>query len=194
MGYCRRCGKPFEKEQKLCASCGYEQYDGEAYCQNCGHDTRKGQKYCIACGFELYTKEAAETAGMCNYCRNCGKEVKKGQSVCLNCGFKPLDGETFCQNCGATTQIGQKLCTECGFLLEGTKADEAEVHIEDVSEKRLLSRPEVTGYSILGFLLPIIGLIIYLINSEQDPKACKPIVIASAAGVALQFVLGVMLL
>lgn len=95
------------------------------------------------------------------FCRTCGGEIKAGQKVCLGCGFEPLYSEKYCQNCGCETKIGQKLCIKCGFDLV----------TEDtfVKSKSFDESDYDMGFALLGFFIPIVGLIMYVIMKDDKP-------------------------
>ncbi|MDD3947055.1 MAG: zinc ribbon domain-containing protein [Clostridia bacterium] len=63
---------------------------------------------------------------------------------CVNCGQSLEDNETYCKNCG-------KPCN-------------AAVNSEDTGN---------AGWGVLGFLFPVVGLILFLIWRDEQPKNSK---------------------
>ncbi len=88
----------------------------------------------------------------------------------------------FCRNCGQPLEESAKFCSQCGTDVAGT----APV-IEDKAN---------LGFAILGFLIPLVGLILYLIyDGKNQPKKAKSAgkgalvgVITGVAFTALMFV------
>ena len=71
----------------------------------------------------------------------------------------------FCQNCGAELGVNQDVCLNCGTMLNKI---EQTVNIEDQSSKNSF------GWGVLGFFIPLVGLILYLVwmdNRKKDSKA-----------------------
>jgi len=95
------------------------------------------------------------------FCRNCGSKVSEGQTACLTCGFNPWNGSSFCQECGATTKEGQVICVKCGFELVNGKP------------KIPVSHDSSFGFAFLGFLIPLVGLILYLTMINSEPGKAK---------------------
>ena len=112
-----------------------------------------------------------------NHCRNCGSTVNnKNDQVCLNCGFLPLTSQNYCQECGGKTDMGQEICMNCGFKLLN------KLPVERSNEEDI---DLVAG--IIGFLLPIVGLILYLVWNENKPGKAK----SAGYGAILGFFVGV---
>lgn len=68
----------------------------------------------------------------------------------------------FCPKCGTQVKENQNICLNCG---------------EKVSFNQPESQPVETGstigYTVLGFVIPLAGLILYLIWMEEKPKASR---------------------
>lgn len=69
----------------------------------------------------------------------------------------------FCKNCGKEIDDNAYVCPYCGVKVEretaATKAD------ADSGSK--------AGWGILSFLIPIVGLILFLVWKEERPKTAK---------------------
>lgn len=108
------------------------------------------------------------------FCKHCGNEIKDEQEVCLNCGFRiepqvtaasnqqsaPTD-VVFCRHCGKPMQKDQAICLGCGFAAD------------DVANKTTEKDIPVTGLKVLSFLIPLIGLILYISNADKKPYSAK---------------------
>ena len=68
----------------------------------------------------------------------------------------------FCTNCGKEVSLEQDVCLSCGKALPNRTVKK----IYDESESTV-------GYAVLGFFVPIVGLILYLIWMDERPKAAK---------------------
>ena len=69
---------------------------------------------------------------------------------CSKCGKVIMDEAVICIHCGCST-------TNNGELNSVTATNDA---------------PD-TGFAILGFLIPIVGLILYLVNKDKSPKKAR---------------------
>jgi hypothetical protein len=69
----------------------------------------------------------------------------------------------YCSNCGASVNENAVVCVSCGAAL---------------ANSQLASQNDSGGfgYALLGFFIPVVGLILYLIWKDSKPKS------ASAAG------------
>jgi|GEM_PF-2695959 len=114
-----------------------------------------------------------------NNCRNCGASINNNERICYNCGFDPLDGSYYCQNCGSKTAERQIVCLNCRAKL---------VSITNTN-KNYLSNNELDqnnkDLNIISFLLPIIGLVLYIIYHQNYPVKSKGIVKWSFTGLIL---------
>ena len=79
----------------------------------------------------------------------------------------------FCSKCGKEVLDEAVVCTNCGCAINGSsfcKNNDAE---EDVPNG---------GLNLLGFLIPIAGLILYCVNVTKTPKKANQIGAFSLAG------------
>jgi uncharacterized membrane protein YvbJ len=66
----------------------------------------------------------------------------------------------FCSNCGKEVREDQDVCLSCGKSLPHK------------NQKTIYDETESTaGYAVLGFFVPVVGLILYLIWKDERPKA-----------------------
>jgi predicted nucleic acid-binding Zn ribbon protein len=67
----------------------------------------------------------------------------------------------YCKYCGKIIDDDSKFCSECGNSIS---IENKAGHLSDKSSK---------GFAILGFFIPIIGLILYLVYEHKQPKRAK---------------------
>lgn len=67
----------------------------------------------------------------------------------------------YCKNCGRTVDDTSSYCNNCGARIDNKPN-------ADVSEDN-----SNLGFAILGFFIPIVGLILFLIYEEKKPKRAK---------------------
>jgi predicted nucleic acid-binding Zn ribbon protein len=75
---------------------------------------------------------------------------------------------SYCPKCGNAVKVNQTVCLQCGTSLH------SEV---DTNEKS-----ETLVWGVLGFLVPIAGLVLYLAWKENKPKSAKSAGIGGLVG------------
>ena len=70
----------------------------------------------------------------------------------------------YCKNCGAQIPDDSKTCPECG--------SEQSVSVRIEQPQRESDAPS-TGFAVLCFLFPVIGLILWLVWKDQYPLKAK---------------------
>jgi hypothetical protein len=125
-------------------------------CEICGTQHSRMGYYCKKCDTNRFQ---TNTNKLPVFCRNCGKSVTS--DICTACGFEPLNGENYCQDCGAETKTGQKLCIKCKSQLFSKNKTFGGYAVED--------KPDF-GVAFISFLIPLIGLILYLVWVGNQPK------------------------
>ena len=83
----------------------------------------------------------------------------------------------YCMNCGAKCSDQAQFCANCGQPLMNANASEGNnsvQHIPAASQNvaKAADAPSF-GYKILGFFLPVVGLVLYLVWREQTPLRAK---------------------
>ena len=82
----------------------------------------------------------------------------------------------YCQYCGAQIDEKAVFCIHCGKSLEAPKNQASP---DDAPS---------TGFAILAFLFPIVGFILYAVNSSTSPKKAKSALKGAIAGLIVSFV------
>lgn len=65
---------------------------------------------------------------------------------------------SFCSNCGAQVDDTALVCVKCGA---------------QVTAVRGVNDAPSTGFGVLGFFFPVVGLILYLVWKDQTPLKAK---------------------
>ena len=81
--------------------------------------------------------------------------------VCVRCGVAKGSGNTYCPNCGKVTIPNAAVCLNCGYSLVNLQTQSS---AEDDGN---------IGWGILGFFIPLVGLILYLVWKDSKPKSAK---------------------
>jgi hypothetical protein len=83
----------------------------------------------------------------------------------------------FCSKCGKEINDEAVICVHCGCSVGGAVVDS-----DDAPS---------TGLAVLGFFIPIAGLILYLVNKDKSPKKAKSAGKGALAGVITSVVFSV---
>ena len=83
-----------------------------------------------------------------------------------------------CKNCGKEVNERAAFCPNCGVALNEQTAPAASA-----------DRPNA-GFAVLGFLIPLVGLILYLVWKGTYPLKAKSCGKGALIGVIVEFVLG----
>ena len=90
----------------------------------------------------------------------------------------------FCTKCGKELVDEAVVCIHCGCAVAGaTTATAATPVVENDAPS--------TGFAVLGFFFPMIGLILYLLNMNTAPLKAKSAGKGALAGVIASAVVGV---
>lgn len=87
----------------------------------------------------------------------------------------------YCKNCGRTVDDTSSYCNNCGARIDNKPN-------ADASEDSLS-----LGFAILGFFIPIVGLILFLIYEEKKPKRAKSAGKGALIGFITEIVLAIIL-
>lgn len=87
----------------------------------------------------------------------------------------------YCKNCGRSVDDTSSYCNNCGARIDNKPN-------ADVSEDN-----SNLGFAILGFFIPIVGLILFLIYEEKKPKRAKSAIKGTLIGFITEIVLAIIL-
>jgi len=84
----------------------------------------------------------------------------------------------FCKNCGEQLNENQAVCLKCGAAVEQPK-----------------STPQVSdeggiGWGLLGFCVPIVGLVLYIVWKDSRPRTAKDAGVGALVGFIVGIVVG----
>lgn len=80
----------------------------------------------------------------------------------------------FCPKCGKEIMDEAVICPHCGCATNNQKASGT-------------GDAPSTGYAVLGFFIPLVGLILYLVNKDQYPQRAK----SAGKGALIGFIVGI---
>ena len=84
----------------------------------------------------------------------------------------------FCSKCGHEISDEAVVCTNCGCAVNGAKNVAGAAGGEDIPNG---------GLNVLGFLIPIVGLIMYCVMHSQTPRKANQIGLFSLVGFIIAF-------
>lgn len=86
----------------------------------------------------------------------------------------------YCSKCGTKLPKNSSFCSECG-----TSVNEV-LSFQNIKQES----NDVFGWGILGFFIPVAGLILYLIWRQERPKASR----AAGLGALINLILNIAIL
>lgn len=97
----------------------------------------------------------------------------------------------YCFKCGNKVDENAKFCPNCGTQLKNQEASRgyepihqetsAQVNEEDASH---------FGFALLSFLIPVVGLVLFIIWNKEYPQKAKSCLKGFIANIILDFVMG----
>ncbi|MBQ1950355.1 MAG: zinc-ribbon domain-containing protein [Clostridia bacterium] len=87
----------------------------------------------------------------------------------------------YCKNCGKVVDENSLYCNNCGAKLGGTQ------------NKNTFEDKSSFGFAVLGFFIPLVGLILFLIYESKKPKRAKSAGKGALVGFITEIVLSIML-
>ena len=118
------------------------------------------------------------------FCGQCGKQIVEGAKFCPYCGEQFAEAEestvewmpkridpvndrraasaterptVYCKRCGAIIDEKAVICPKCGVAQDSIRSNSA----DDTGS---------IGWGILGFCIPLVGLILYLVWKTDKPR------------------------
>ncbi len=79
----------------------------------------------------------------------------------------------FCPECGQSVKANEKICQSCGADLKktGKKSSEPAKRISSMKEDDLTRKTGSFIWTVIGFLFPLVGLILFLVWQRENPAA-----------------------
>lgn len=81
----------------------------------------------------------------------------------------------FCKHCGTKIDNDAKFCINCGTAISNSTTQvKSQVQVQPVySQNNPDYNTNNSGLNVLSFLLPIIGLILYIVYSSSEPVKAR---------------------
>ena len=131
-------------------------------------------------------QEAAQGQGYA-FCAYCGRKHSEGARFCPGCG-KPV---VKAAQAGVREDAGWQAPPDTGAAAAATAADTAAAN----GTENKNDAPSF-GFALLGFIIPVVGLVLYLVWREETPlragSAGKGALFGVIAGIALSILLPVL--
>lgn len=131
------------------------------------------------------------------FCRFCGRPISENAKFCDECGKKQFEMQQvyidphretatavtpepkrFCEGCGKEV-TGQRICTNCGFDTGYRVSANAQSTVTQTKDKKS------HGLNFLGWIFPVVGLIIFLVNRKEKPRQSKSVLKTAIASVVV---------
>ncbi len=95
-------------------------------------------------------------------------------------------GMSFCRNCGEKVNESQNFCTSCGSSLKVYEENEYQNYY---SEHNVVE--DKAGCFTIGiaFLIPLVGLVLYLVWAQSRPQSAKSIGFAAIIGFIVDIII-----
>lgn len=112
------------------------------------------------------------------YCKKCNNKIDEGSKFCSFCGSKVEEdvnvGKVYCTHCGEQIDDNLSVCPYCGKSVKNTVVD------KDDTENYWLE--------VLAFLIPFVGLIIWLCTKSKSPVKAQGVLRTTVIGFIFWFV------
>lgn len=95
---------------------------------------------------------------------------------CSHCGKEIMDEAVICPHCGCSVSNGNQPF--------GANPTQTQAPVYDAPS---------TGFWILGFFIPLVGLILYLVNKDRKPLKARSAGMGALIGFIVNIVLSVIL-
>ncbi len=87
----------------------------------------------------------------------------------------------FCKNCGAQLPDGTSVCPSCGTA----QSNAAQNNVAPGAQNDAVVDSGSFGYGVLGFCIPLVGLILFLVWKDTKPRSAKIAGIGALVSVAI---------
>lgn len=129
------------------------------------------------------------------FCGKCGKFVEEGNKFCTGCGEKitPIGSNVVSEQENANINVG----TSTNPIDLGDNKQKSDSYNKLNYEDKVVCKTEDkvnVWLVILGFLIPLVGLILFISLKKNTPKKANAIGIAALIGFVLGFVLTIIAL
>lgn len=148
------------------------------YCKKCGEKIKENSKFCSKCGTKVEEiKEQEEKLTITAETEE--KEITKKEMKDKKETEQERETEQekiFCRNCGKKITKDLEKCPECGYILK-----KQQVKKNDLFE-------DIVIY-IVSFLMPLFGIILWIITKKENPTRAKNALILAIMSIIFKVVL-----
>ena len=92
----------------------------------------------------------------------------------------------YCKNCGQELSDTDAFCTQCG-----QSVNESSDSLPAVVEEKKVAKKARFAWAILGFFVPVVGLILFIIWKSEHPDVARKAGIGALAGVVTEIVVAI---
>ncbi|MBQ9020941.1 MAG: hypothetical protein IJ113_02850 [Eggerthellaceae bacterium] len=89
-----------------------------------------------------------------------------------------------CASCGEPVPIGLAACPSCGAALDSeATVEEQNFQQPDIVARQNAARIASIVWGLVGFMIPIVGLVLYLVWRNSQPQRAKYVLSGAVVGV-----------
>ena len=147
------------------------------------------------------------------FCKMCGQQLEDTATVCSNCGHETgvvaatkVEETVFCKKCGRNIGADKAFCPYCGTPRAAAESSQQQAAPQQAAPQSAPVTVNVTnnapaangdapstGFAVLGFFFPLIGLILWLVWKDQTPLKAKSCGKGALIGVIVNVVSSVLI-
>ena len=108
--------------------------------------------------------------------------------ICAACGAEVSDDARFCPNCGAAQQPGTDPAGYQTPYAATPQSPGAQSYQQPYEQPQAPADSGHWGWAVLGFCIPIVGLVLYIVWRNEKPNCAKKAGIGALVSVILSLV------
>ena len=97
----------------------------------------------------------------------------------------------YCEKCGSKNEMTSEFCTNCGNKLNKELSN---TNVNNTSVINTEEEKNTFGWGVLGFFIPIVGLILFICWKKDRPKASKSAGIGALVSVIANVLLSILII
>lgn len=128
------------------------------------------------------------------YCEKCGSKNSENATFCTNCGNKLSNSEPNDQVLESSTPVDNNVNNVQNSNVVTNEQKPVYNNVNN-AQTNVVTEPEGSkfGWGVLGFFVPLVGLILYFTWKKDRPKSSKAAVIGALISVILNLVLTIVI-
>lgn len=123
-------------------------------------------------------------------CYNCGSEIMSGSQFCQVCGTPASAAQQMQQPMQGGTQQGMYQQPAQGGMQQQGMYQQGYQQPYNQQNQALSYEDAGWGLKILSILIPIVGLILWLVKKDKEPVAAKTCLLWAGVGFVINIFLG----